>query len=168
MRRYRFSRGIAPMVLALALPAGARAEVGEWALTLGAGATGITSEPLVIAPTLSAGLRYGASDFWILGATLDAGPRFADGLDGGHALATAEAVYAIDIVTWVPRLSVGLGALVTLADESRIDLALTAGLGLEYRADRDWALLFTGRYLYLPTAEQSAFSFVFGYTLYFE
>lgn len=146
----------------------ALAELGEWGLTLGAGALGVDGEALTVAPTLSFALRYGVSDFWLVGVTLDGGPTFRDGLDGALTLLSAELGYAIDIVSWVPRLTLGVGGLATLADESRVDLALSAGLGLEYRESRDWALLFSGRYHYLPTADASAFSLTLGLTLYFE
>lgn len=162
--------GVAVVTTLVLWPGQALAEMDEWAFTVGAGVTGVGADPLAIAPTLSLALRYGVDDFLIVGATLDGGPRFSDGLDGAYTLASTELVYALDIVSWVPRLSLGLGALATLADESRVDLALTAGLGLEYRAERDWALLFTGRYIFLPTAsdQTSAFSASFGFTFYFE
>ena len=166
--RSRLFTTSAVAALALGWPSPATAELGEWGLTFGAGALGVDGEALTVAPTLSFALRYGVSDFWLVGATLDGGPTFSDGLDGAFTLLSAELGYAVDIVTWVPRLTLGVGALTTFADASRVDLALSAGLGLEYREDRDWALLFSGRYHYLPTDDASAFSLSFGLTLYFE
>lgn len=156
--------------LAAGAPSPASAELGEWGLSLGAGVLGVegADDTLSLAPTLSFALRYGVSDFWLVGATLDGGPAFSDGLDGAFSLLSAELGYAVDIVTWVPRLTLGVGALATWSDTPRVDLALSAGLGLEYREDRDWALLFSGRYHYLPTDDASAFSFSLGLTLYFE
>lgn len=156
--------------LVVGAPSQASAELGEWGLTLGGGVLGVegADDTLSLAPTLSFALRYGVSDFWLLGLTLDGGPAFSDGLDGASTLLSAELGYAVDIVSWVPRLTLGVGALATWSDTPRVDLALSAGLGLEYREDRDWAILFSGRYHFLPTAEASGFSASLGLTLYFE
>lgn len=166
--RISLASALTVSVLTVGSPSPASAELGEWGLTLGAGAIGVDGETLTVAPTLSFALRYGLSDFWLVGVTLDGGPTFRDGLDGAFTLLSAELGYAIDIVTWVPRLTLGVGGLATFADEGRVDLAVSAGLGLEYREARDWALLFSGRYHYLPTADASAFSLSFGLTFYFE
>lgn len=181
-----------PTRLPLALPAlcaaalaafapSARAEAGESALTLGPLFRGLSEATpdtdAVFRPAfgLEARYRYGLDDFFQLGLALDlglatdsaTGPAFVGAL-------TAEVHYVIDIVTWVPYVTLGLGTLVRDAvpgaSALRPDLIATFGGGLEYRPARDHAFDLHGRYeLALTDLDRtSSFSVVLGYTLFFE
>lgn len=155
----------------------ARAEAEESALTLGPLFRGLSETApgadAAFRPAfgLEARYRYGLDDFFQVGLALDLGlapdPAFVGAL-------TAELHYVIDIVTWVPYVSVGLGTLVRDAvpgaTAARADLLATIGGGLEYRPARDFALDLHGRYeLALTDFDRtSSFSVVLGYTLFFE
>ncbi len=73
----------------------------------------------------------------------------------------------------MPFVSAGIGGLVRTSvpnDDTRFDLALMVGGGLEYRPERDWALGFTGHYDFVVTdfERADAFSLALVYTLFFE
>lgn len=171
-----------PLAAALLLaPASAHAEAAESALTLGPLLRGLTETApgaeAAFRPAfgLEARYRYGLDDFFQVGLALDldltTDPAFVGAL-------AAEVHYVIDIVTWVPYVSLGLGALVrdavpTSADTTsapRADLLATLGGGLEYRPARDYAFDLHGRYELVLTDfdRSSSFSVVLGYTLFFE
>lgn len=177
------SRLCAPLAL-LALAAPAHAEDDEWALSLGPSyrgiseATGDDATTLRSAPGALVRLRYGVGDFFQIGASLDAGVALATDTSALAPVAAAffELHYVIDIVTWVPFVSAGVGALVrgqvpaAPEPELRVDLAVTVGGGLEYRPARDWAVGFAGRYELVVTDfdRADAFSLTLFYTLFFE
>ena len=157
----------------------AQAEDDEWALSIGPAFRGL-SETIATgehqfraAPGLCARLRYGVGDFFQLGGRIDVGlgiPTDASRL----ALVTSalfEVHYVIDIVTWVPFLTLGLGALLRDAVPERglrMDPVLALGGGLEYRPTRDEALGFTAGYDWMPFDGDSAFSLALVYTRFFE
>lgn len=166
-----------------------RAEDGEWALSVGPTFRGLveatSQEDSVFRPGFGgfARLRYGIGDFFQVGGALDAGvtlPTDTSDLAPVGSL-VLEIHYVIDIVTWVPFVTLGAGVLIRAerpdetgsgpSDPSVIaDLLVTAGGGLEYRPARDWALGLTGRYELVVTdfAHADAFSVALVYTLFFE
>jgi len=175
-----------PLFVSLVLAsAPLRAEDGEWALSLGPGlrvlheTTGDGAGGEITAtrfgPSPLVRLRYGVGDFFQLGASLDLGPALATDTSALAPVAAAflEAHYFIDIVTWVPFVTLGVGALLrgeVPGDGVRVDLAVALGGGLEYRPERDYALGLSGRYELVATdfARTDAFSFHLVYTLFFE
>jgi hypothetical protein len=173
-------RWLLPLLLLLPT-ATAHAEDDEWALSLGPAVTGLSEaipddgSALRWAPGVMARLRYGVGDFFQLGGALDVGlglPNDTSGL-GLVAAAFVEAHYVIDIVTWVPFVSLGAGVLVrdeVPGEGLRADLALALGGGLEYRPARAYAFGFTGRYELVVTDfdRADAFSLALVYTLFFE
>ncbi len=166
-----------------AIASRAHAEDDEWALSIGPSYRGLSeawgdTELLRSAPGALARLRYGVGDFFQIGASIEANvalPTDASAL-GPVGAVFLEAHYVIDIVTWVPFVSAGLGALVRtqVPDESpdgtRVDLALMVGGGIEYRPERDWAFGFTGHYEFVVTDfdRADAFSLALVYTVFFE
>ena len=169
------------LLFLLATPA-AHAEDGEWALSLGPGLR-VLAESVPPsgesttrwAPGALVRLRYGAGDFFQIGASLEGGaalPTDASAV-APVAAAFAEVHYVIDIVTWVPFVTVGVGALLrgeVPGEGLRADLALAFGGGLEYRPERDFALGISGRYELVATDYDrgDAFSLSLVYTLFFE
>jgi len=168
----------------------ANAEDGEWALSVGPSyrgiseATGDDQTVLRSAPGVLVRARYGVGDFFQIGASLDAGVALPTSHSPVAPVAAAlfEVHYVIDIVTWVPFVSAGVGALLRggvphegitkdVDDaELRVDLAVTLGGGLEYRPARDWAVGFAGRYELVVTdfERADAFSLTLFYTTFFE
>lgn len=173
-----------PLLASLTLTATPlRAEDGEWALSFGPGLRVLTETVddgaggelggTRFSPGALVRVRRGVGDFFQLGASLDLGaalPHDPSAL-APIAAAFAEAHYFIDIVTWVPFVTFGVGALVrgeVPGDGLRADLALALGGGLEYRPERAFALGLTGRYEALVTDldRSDAFSFHLVYTLF--
>ncbi len=161
-----------------------RAEDGEWALSLGPAFRGLVETPPEGDAAFRAGLsgfvrlRHGLGDFFQLGLALDLGvtlPNDTFTLGPGGAL-FAEAHYVIDIVTWVPFVTAGVGVLVRdgapddPAAAPVADLVVALGAGLEYRPARDWALGLTARYELVVTdlEHTDAFSLALVYTIFFE
>jgi len=179
-----------PLCLLVLASATAHAEDGEWALSVGPNYRGLSEAAgdegatLRSAPGALVRLRYGVGDFFQIGASLDAGIALPTGTSVAAPVIAAlfEAHYVIDIVTWVPFVSAGLGALVRGAvptgalqkdaddAETRVDLVLTFGGGIEYRPARDWAVGFSGRYELIVTDfdRADAFSLSLFYTHFLE
>jgi hypothetical protein len=172
---------LAPMLAAV--PSGmARAEADEWAWSLGAGLRGLIEAPTEDAEStsryavgLTSRLRYGIDDFWQAGLSVDLGLTVDDAAFVGSAL--AELHYIVDIVSWVPFLTVGVGALVRDGTPSaagpalRTDLVVAFGGGVEYRPDRDFAIGLSGRYELVPTdysRVDGCFQVALSYVLFFE
>lgn len=165
----------------------ARAEADEWALSLGPVYRGLVEpagdgERTIYRSALGgfARLRYGLDDFFQIGGSLDVDLGFANDVSPYAAIAAAffEVHYVVDIVTWVPYVTLGVGGLMRGAapeddhTELHVEPALTLGGGLEYRPARDFAVDFSGRYelvLLHPSLESmSGFSFALTYTFFFE
>lgn len=180
-----------PLCLLALASTPARAEDDEWALSVGPAFRGISEAvgdgdtQLRAAPGALVRVRYGIGDFFQLGASLDAGVALPTGHNSALAPIAAalfEVHYVLDIVTWVPFVSAGIGALMRggvppegvmkdLDDgELRVDLAVTVGGGLEYRPAREWAIGFAGRYeLVVSDFDRAdAFSLSLFYTSFFE
>ncbi len=171
---------LVPMLAAA--PSGtARAEADEWALSLGAGLRGLVEAPTDDAESnsryavgLTSRLRYGIDDFWQAGLSVDLGLNVDDAAFVGSIL--AEAHYIIDIVSWVPYLTIGVGALVRDGTPSsagpvlRTDLVVAIGGGVEYRPERDFAIGLSGRYELVPTdySRVDGFQVALSYVLFFE
>jgi len=171
---------LAPMLVAA--PSGtARAEADEWALSLGAGLRGLIEAPTEDAESasryavgLTSRLRYGIDDFWQAGVSIDLGLTIDDAAFVCSLL--AEAHYIIDIVSWVPHLTVGVGALVRDGTPSnagpalRTDLVVSIGGGVEYRPERDFAIGLSARYELVPTdfSRVDGFQVALSYILFFE
>lgn len=147
----------------LLLAPAARAEEGELALSLGAGAwLGSTTvddqEVFSTAPTGVVALRYGLDDFWQIGGSLVAGVALSGDHDPGLlAMAHVEAYYFLDVVTWVLWAVAGAGVLARDAHPDVLSAAATGskpgfdasavvGLGLDYRPEREWSVGVTFRY----------------------
>jgi opacity protein-like surface antigen len=158
----------------------ARAEYDEWAVSFGPSYRGLSEawdDTTVFrsAPGAMVRVRYGVDDFFQIGASLEANLALATDAStlGPIGAAFFEVHYVVDIVTWVPFVSAGIGGLVRTSvpnDDTRFDLALMVGGGLEYRPERDWALGFTGHYDFVVTdfERADAFSLALVYTLFFE
>lgn len=176
---------LAPALAALlALPpsGAARAEAQEWAWSFGPGLRGLVEAPAAdlesssrYAVGLASGLRYGLDDFWQAGFTVDLGLTVDDASFVGSLM--GELHYVIDIVSWVPYLSAGVGALVRDGTPSasgpalRTDLLVAIGGGVEYRPERDFALGLSGRYELVPTdfsRVDGSFQLAVSYVLFFE
>lgn len=179
----RLARLAALPLLVAGMTGPVRAEADEWALHVGPGLTGLSERPLAadgdeaslrLGLGLTTGLRYGLSDFWQLGASLDAHLAVEDAAFLGALY--AELHYVIDIVTWVPFLTLGVGARLrdqtpsASGPELRVDLAVTLGGGIEYRPDRDFAFGLEGRYELIPTdfSRAHGFTVALRYTRFFE
>jgi len=183
-------RPLAVLCLVACCANAVHAEDDEWALSVGPSyrglseATGDDTTTFRSAPGALVRLRYGVGDFFQIGASLDAGVALATDFSNVAPIAAAffEVHYIIDIVTWVPFISAGIGPLLRGAvphegmtkdkddAELRVDLALTVGGGLEYRPAREWAVGFAGRYELVVTDfdRADAFSLTLVYTLFFE
>lgn len=163
-----------------AIPTATYAEDDEWALSIGPSYRGLSEawgETSVYrhAPGALARVRYGVGDFFQIGASIEGNVALATDASalGPVGAVFLEAHYVVDIVTWAPFVSAGIGALVRTQvpdDDTRVDLALMVGGGLEYRQDRDWGLGFAGRYELVVTdfERADAFSLALVYTLFFE
>jgi hypothetical protein len=138
---HRTTRTIAallPLSIAL-LAASARAAQDEHALSLGPRYAGVfTTGDDAHGVGLAVGYRYGLSDFFTLL------------VDGGYAVLPAEpehfafvrvgATYTIDALEWVPWLGLALGGYVAPNPDARLDGGASAGVGLDYRAQREWSV----------------------------
>ena len=180
---------LAAAFLSCVAVAPARAEADEWALSIGPVYRGLV-EPFDTADGESTifrsavgglvRLRYGVDDFFQIGGSLDAGVGLPNDISPVAPIAAAffEAHYVVDIVTWVPYATLGIGGILRGAapddegTELHLEPALTLGGGLEYRPAREFAVDFAGRYelVFLhPSLESlSGFSFALTYTLFFE
>ena len=170
----------------LTLPRPARAEAGELAVSLGAGAwvgaaTVGDREIVTTAPTGLVSLRYGLDDAWQLGGSVAVGV----GLSGDHdpgllGLAHLEAYYFLDVITWVLWAVAGVGVLARDAHPDALagtdsalglDASAVVGLGLDYRPERTWSVGGVVRYeLVLTDLDRTAPTLhaALAWTLYFE
>ncbi len=181
----RYKGLIAPIVAVLVVGLGQRAsaEAEEWGLSVGPSLVGASESfdtgesELRLFWGAQGRIRYGRDDFWQLGGSLDVGVSSPHAATASTLL--AEIHYVIDILTWVPFVSIGCGAKIresvpTSTDaptETALDLVLAFGAGLEYRPSRDYALGISGRYELLPTdVDRTDFAFQTGLnlTLFFE
>lgn len=95
------------------------------------------------------GARYGIDDFWEVGAQIGGGANLTETTLGAPlGLATLEARYIIDALTWVPWVCAGVGAV--LRGEAsdpvrRVDMAGHLGAGTDYRPERAWGLSLSAR-----------------------
>ena len=135
---------------------GARAEADEWTVSLGAFYRGLSTHDAtagagyINALGAAGAFRYGLDDFWQLGGSLHAGialgtPPGASGASSIGFLGTAsvELHWVVDIVTWVPYLTLSAGALARAGgptDGVRLDALVGVGGGIDYRPDRSWSV----------------------------
>ncbi|TNF37680.1 MAG: hypothetical protein EP329_02515 [Deltaproteobacteria bacterium] len=170
----------------LALGGDVRAEEGELALSLGAGAwlgsmTVDEAEVFSVAPTGVVAIRYGLDDFWQIGGSLSSGVALSGDHDPGFlGMAHAEVYYFLDVVTWVLWGVGGVGVVArdahpdVLAGEASapvFDASAVVGVGLDYRPAREWSVGAAFRYqLVLTDLDRTAPTahVALMYTLYFQ
>lgn len=142
---FRRPRHVATLALGLALvavaPGAARAYEERLTLELGAG-YGMAprrSEPLPQGPSLLAEALIGLSPAWSIGTRLGYTAFFPS--PPAHLVSLGvEAVYQVDVVSVVPRISFGALALLEVAGgRAEGDLAPTCRLGLDFLRD-GWLL----------------------------
>jgi hypothetical protein len=113
---------------------------------------------------LDAAATLGLDDIWALRARFTYGYHPASaGLEPVHTLVpSADLLYLIDILQWVPYLGAGVDGVVALQDgASRADLGLHLALGLDYLVSRAWLLELDLRPIFLVTAlDEGPFYFV--------
>ncbi len=142
------------MILLLGSSSMARAEEDESVLWGGLQSVNWTRAEASTASSATAltaviGARYGVDDFWELAAQLSGGANLTESTRGdGLGMASLEARYTIDALTWVPWVCAGVGVLARadVGDQDlRLDMAAHLGVGLDYRPERDWGLSFSAR-----------------------
>ena len=141
-------------VAGAAFPVAAHAEADEWAVSLGGFYRGLSTDSGSGGAGYSHGagahgsFRYGLGDFWQLGGTLQAGVGFGAGGPGFVGVASFDLHWIVDIVTWVPYLSLSAGALTRAPSPAagfRLDASVGIGGGLDYRPERTWSVGFAAR-----------------------
>jgi hypothetical protein len=135
----------------------ARAYEDEATLGLAVGYAGISEEDGLpnngLHLAVSASLGFG--DAWSLQGLL--GYDFFPNADPLHiGVAGLEAVYALDIVRFVPLFGFGLDGLLSVRDrQTRGDFALHALLGFDFLVDRRWTVGADARGLWIATHANS-------------
>jgi hypothetical protein len=137
------------MVLCGALPT-ARAYDGRTSMEWDVGYSGISSTAGYGAHGVATGLSVGrgVSPEWTLRGRIGYAlhPATDDGSSRSQPRATqlwaasADALYLIDIVTWVPYFGAGMDALVLHQDTTALQGAVHGVLGVDYFLDFDWLL----------------------------
>jgi hypothetical protein len=142
------------LILLLGSTSLARAEADESVLWGGLQSVNWTRAEGISASSAAAlsgvlGARYGVDDFWEIAAQVGGGANVTESSRGaGFGVATLEARYIIDALTWVPWVCAGMGAIARggLNDQDpRLDMAAHLGVGLDYRPERAWGLSFSAR-----------------------
>lgn len=140
--------GVAGVASAAGSPA-ARAEADEWAVSLGGFYRGLSTASDLDGAGYSHGagahgaFRFGIDDFWQLGGTLQAGVSAGAGDPGFIGSVSFDLHWIVDIVTWVPYLSVSAGALARAPSPDagfRLDAVVGIGGGIDYRPERGWSV----------------------------
>ncbi len=143
--------GAVALTLATAEPAAAYEE--QWSLELDAGYARALPAEDAPADGLQLGLTagYGPNDVFTL--RLRGSYALHPASDPLHVgLFAVEAVYLLDVLTWVPYFGGGVGAALSARDgRQRVDLALTAVVGVDYLVRRDLLVGVEARGALLPT-----------------
>lgn len=144
--------------IAVLLPSPARAYEDRAALSLEAGYAGILSDsPLPDHGFVAGfGVGFGLSDVWEL--RVDAAYAFHPGTL--HRMrGSAEVIYVIDVLTVVPYLGLGVGALGSVSvpggvepTQAWADFTAHAVVGFDVLLDRDWTVGLTVRPIFLLTS----------------
>jgi len=145
--------------LIASVPLAARADEGEWALSLGP-AYRVYSDDLAgtrHSLGLSVGAHYALDDFWQLGGTVEGAYTVAPSLvaqaedpTGLSGMVRADIRWLVDVLTWVPFVEVSVGVAIRGRNDppdatsspstARLDLVTLVSIGLDYRPERDWSL----------------------------
>jgi hypothetical protein len=165
---------------AAALPDAAHAEASEWAVSLGGFYRGLSTDSdgdgagYLHGAGAHGAFRYGLDDFWQLGASLEAGVSFGAADPGFIGAAALELHWIVDIVTWVPYLTVSAGALARAPSGDagfRLDALVGIGGGIDYRPERAWSVGLSARAEFpLTDLAQTPVTYVvaLSWTTYFE
>ncbi len=110
-------------------------------------------------------LTWSITEYWELSASIRGGGALAGDQPEGIVHAILDCRYVIDALTWVPWLTMGVGALYRtrgtaayLGDESAagaLDMTAHAGLGVDYRPESNWSIGAVVRYNFAITDDIS-------------
>lgn len=111
---------------------------------------------------LDAGMTVGLDDIWSLRGRFTYGYHPDPAAPVHTFVPSADLLYLIDILQWVPYLGAGLDAVVSLhGDEYQSNLGLHLAFGLDYLASRSWLLELDLRPILIVSAlDEGPFYFV--------
>ena len=154
-RRQAAARGpwLAAFALLLATPRPGHAYEEQWSLELDAGYARALPGDEAPADGVQLGLTAGYGPNDVMTLRLRGSYAVHPAADPLHVAQLAvEAVYLLDVLTWVPYFGGGVGAAVSARDgRERVDLTLLAVVGLDYLVRRDLLVGVEARGALLPT-----------------